>query len=115
VESEPFDDGLFVGRMNSRGITTRGVYDGGSSERQLAAGYREDAAALEARWPRTAEILRRLQRSYERMADEEDDEAGRRADEGLTRDALNPGRATEIGRRRGPFLRRTQRTRTELA
>lgn len=82
LESEPFDDGLFVGRMNSRGITTRGVYSGGSSERQLAASYGDDAAALEARWPRTAQILRRLQRNYERIADLEDEEAGRRADDG---------------------------------
>ena len=82
LESEPFDDGLFVGRMNSRGITTRGVYSGGSPERQLAAGYGEDAAALEARWPGTAQILRRLQRSYEGIADQEDEEAGWRADEG---------------------------------
>lgn len=81
LQSEPFDDGLFVGRMNSRGITTRGVYSGGSLERQLAAGYSDDAAALEARWPRTAEILRRLQRSYDRLADQEDEEANRRADE----------------------------------
>jgi hypothetical protein len=82
LESEPFDDGLFVGRMNSRGITTRGVYSGGSSERQLAARYGDDAAALEARWPRTAQILRRLQRNYDRIADREDEEAGRRADDG---------------------------------
>jgi hypothetical protein len=82
LQSEPFDDGLFVGRMNSRGITTRGVYSDGSSEHQLAAGYAEDAAALEARWPRTAQILRRLQRNSERIADQEDEEAGRRADEG---------------------------------
>jgi hypothetical protein len=82
LESEPFDDGLFVGRMNSRGITTRGVYSGGSLERQLAVGYGDDAAALEARWPRTAQILRRLQRNYERLADQEDEEANRRADEG---------------------------------
>jgi hypothetical protein len=68
--------------MNSRGVTTRGVYSGGSPERQLAASYGEDAAALEARWPRTAQILRRLQRSYKRIADQEDEEAGRRADEG---------------------------------
>jgi hypothetical protein len=68
--------------MNSRGITTRGVYSDGSSEHQLAAGYAEDAAALEARWPRTAQILRRLQRNSERIADQEDEEAGRRADEG---------------------------------
>jgi hypothetical protein len=81
LESEPFDDGLYVGRMNSRGITTRGVYSGGSSERQLAVRYGKEAATLEARWPRTAQILRRLQLSYERIADQEDEEAGRRADE----------------------------------
>jgi hypothetical protein len=82
LQSEPFDDGLFVGRMNSRGITMRGVYSGGSPEHQLATGYGKDAAALEARWPRTAQILRRLQRNYDRIADHEDEEAGRRADDG---------------------------------
>jgi hypothetical protein len=82
LDSKPFDDGLHVGRMNSRGVTTRGLYSGGNLERQLANRYSEDAAVLEARWPHTGQVLRGLQRSYERIADQEDEEAGRRADEG---------------------------------
>jgi hypothetical protein len=81
LDSEPFDNGFHVGRMNSRGVTTRGAYSGGSLERQLATRYRDDAAALEVRWPHSAQILRGLQRSYARIADQEDEEAGRRADE----------------------------------
>ena len=81
LDSKPFDEGIHVGRMNSRGVTTRGVYSGGSLERQLATGYGDAAGKLEVRWPHTAQILRGLKRTYERIADQEDEEAGRRADE----------------------------------
>lgn len=67
--------------MNSRGVTSRGVYDGGDQERPLAAQYRVWATAVEA-WPRTSRLLRELADDYERDARREDERAERDANDG---------------------------------
>lgn len=78
LQSPELDDGLRVELYNSRGVTTRGPYDGGDQERAVAAGYFAQADRLSARWPRTAAILRDLGESYERDARRLDTEAERR-------------------------------------
>ena len=60
--------GLHVGKMNARGPTSRGSYDGGAQERAIAAGYRAEAARLD-RWPRTRSLLIGLAETYERSAE----------------------------------------------
>jgi hypothetical protein len=76
VRSDRLDEGLELGLLNRRGVTSRGVYDGGDQERRLAEKYRQDADAASA-WPRTRRILRRLAEDYERDARREDDRAER--------------------------------------
>lgn len=71
------EEGLLRGRINRRGITTRGVFDGGVQEVDLAASYRDHSRRMNARWPRTAGILRILAEDYEREAFREDNEAER--------------------------------------
>ncbi len=68
IGSHELENGVLIGRLNSRGVTSRGAYDGGQQERDLAAQYREWSAELRARWPRTARILRDIASSYERDA-----------------------------------------------
>ena len=75
IGSRDLENGLVVGRRNSRGVTTRGVYEGGAQERVLAGQYREWSAIVQAEWPRTARILRDLSEAYEREARREDVEA----------------------------------------
>lgn len=79
--SKGLEIGLHLGVVNSRGVTSRGVYDGGDQERALAARYREWAHTAE-RWPRTSRLLRELADDYERDARREDDRADRDASDG---------------------------------
>ena len=67
--------GFTTGRTNLRGVTSRGVFDGGGQERSLVDKYRQDAAKIGARWPFTAKLLRQLAASYESQARQEDQEA----------------------------------------
>ena len=60
---------------NARGATLRNPIDGGAQERKLMEQYRAQAQALQARWPRTADMLRRLAQSYEEEAYMHDREA----------------------------------------
>lgn len=79
--SKELEIGFHLGVVNSRGVTSRGVYDGGDQERALAARYREWATAVEA-WPRTSRLLRELVDDYERDARREDERAERDANDG---------------------------------
>jgi hypothetical protein len=72
IGSHELENGVLIGRYNSRGVTSRGAYDGGQKERDLAAQYREWSAALRAKWPRTARILRDIASSYDRDAHQQD-------------------------------------------
>ena len=57
--------GFVIGKSNLRGVTSRGVFDGGVQERSLSDKYREDAVKTAARWPFTANLLRQLAAGYE--------------------------------------------------
>jgi hypothetical protein len=80
IGSQELENGIVIGRLNSRGVTTRGVYDGGQQERDLAARYRDWSTAMTSRWPRTTRILRRISDRYERDARRQDAEAELDAD-----------------------------------
>ena len=68
------EKGLYIGLMNSRGVTTRGPFEGGKQERELAAQIRENGRKLD-RWPRTRSVLIAQAESLEREAQREDTEA----------------------------------------
>ena len=59
--------GLHVGKVNARGVTTRGSFDGGDQERTIATQYRADAAKMDA-WPRTRGLLISLAEDFEHSA-----------------------------------------------
>ena len=67
--------GFVVGKRNLRGVTTRGVFDGGAQETSLAESYRKDAQLIAARWPFTAKLLRDIADSYKSDSLREDNEA----------------------------------------
>ncbi len=56
--------GFSIGLFNKRGITSRGLTDGGEQEYNLAAKYEWWASAVQATHPRTASALRDLAESY---------------------------------------------------
>jgi hypothetical protein len=78
LRSPRLEAGLQIGIFNARGVTSRGLMDGGRQEWDLARTYRDQAEAAVA-WPRTRRVLIQLAESYERDARREDAEAeGRR-------------------------------------
>lgn len=81
IGSRELENGLVLGKVNSRGVTSRGVYDGGAQERTLAADFRAGSNTTKSRWPRTSRLLRELAESYERDAKREDIRAEQYADE----------------------------------
>jgi hypothetical protein len=76
LRADHIERGLEIGIVNRRGMTWRGVTDGGAQEWELAANYRRDALAA-SDWPQTKKILSRIAEGYERDARREDDEAER--------------------------------------
>jgi hypothetical protein len=64
IHSEQVESGLSTEIVNRRGVTTRGLEEGGVREDALATTYRTDADRFADEWPRTAAILRRIALSY---------------------------------------------------
>jgi hypothetical protein len=77
VRSDALEEGLTLGVLNKRGVTSRRLLDGGKQEWDLAAQLRvqEEAATP---WPRARKLLRMLAEQYERDARREDEESERR-------------------------------------
>ena len=75
IESPDLEKGLVLGLRNSRGVTSRGLTDGGEQERALQARYLTYAEQVGGRWPRTAALLRRIARGYADEARRHDAEA----------------------------------------
>lgn len=78
LQSDPLDEGVETELYNQRGITSRGLEEGGGQERALAAKYREEADRVADQWPRSASILRELAKTYEHDARRNDAEAEQR-------------------------------------
>lgn len=72
IGSTNIETGIHVGVFNSRGVTSRGAFDGGQQERKLAARYRDWAQKTAGRWPRTSRLLRTLAETYESDAQHHD-------------------------------------------
>ena len=68
LRSSYIGDGLVVGKSNLRGTTSRAPLDGGQQERALANQYRSFADLVSAKWPFTAQLLRKIADSYRRKA-----------------------------------------------
>ena len=65
VESGEMRRSFVSGVRSLRGISRRGLFDGGDQERSLAERYRYGATNLLARWPVTASLLREVAESYD--------------------------------------------------
>lgn len=78
LQSPELCDGFVVGKQNARGVTTRGIGEGGMQERQLAAQYQAWQKALAIRFPKTSALVGQLAEHYERDAHWIDVEVHRR-------------------------------------
>lgn len=84
LQDDDVEDGYFVEVLGRRGVTSRGLEDGGEQERALVDRYRADVERSANRWPRTAAILRKIVKSYESEA-RRNDESAERVRRGLDR------------------------------
>ena len=75
IGSPHIGQGFTTGKFNLRGVTSRGMFDGGEQERSLADGYRADSAKIASSWPFTAQLLRGLADDYESNARQFDRES----------------------------------------
>jgi len=82
LANENLERGLITGKFYSRGITWRGVYDGGKQEATLSNQFRSWAEQVEDRWFCTGRVLRDLADGYAWDARHEDASAEKRADAG---------------------------------
>ncbi|WP_341703316.1 hypothetical protein [Ferrovibrio sp.] len=69
IGADSMRDGFHTGVFNARGMTSRGAYEGGQQERNLAQRFDDYAAALEVRWPKVAATIRGLADGYRRDGD----------------------------------------------
>lgn len=76
-QSQQLEEGFFVEIRNSRGVTSRGLEEGGAQEVDLVNKHRADADKFADRWPRTAAILRDIASSYEAEARRNEESAER--------------------------------------
>jgi hypothetical protein len=77
LASEQVERGFANQIFNNRGVTTRGLTDGGRQERALAEKFDAWAVKIRDTWPRTAAVLRSVAESYRAQGQAEDEEAER--------------------------------------
>lgn len=77
LKRDEVESGLRDALINSRGVTTRGLEDGGAQEEALSQRYRTDADRLADVWPRSAALLRSLAEFYETDARRNENSAER--------------------------------------
>ena len=75
LKNRDIERGFYYGIVNSRGVTSRSMNEGGRQERELEQKYRSQSVALAAKWPRTSRILSLIADSYASGAMREDDDA----------------------------------------
>jgi hypothetical protein len=64
LQSEHVESGFIVATLNKRGVTSRGLEDGGQQESAFVNRYKSTASKFANQWPRTASMLRKLAESY---------------------------------------------------
>jgi len=66
--SDEIEVGIRMGILNSRGVVSKSIYEGGAQERALEQRYLQYAESLNMTHPRTAHLMRKLARSYSQEA-----------------------------------------------
>ena len=75
LQSDEVESGFWLATVNGRGVTSRGLEDGGGQERLLAEQFRAHASEVADDSPRSAAMMRNIASNYERDARRNDDEA----------------------------------------
>ena len=72
LASDGFEEGLIIGVLNSEGVSSRSLNEGGKRERNTAQNYDKWAQSVGKSWGRTAAMLRRIRDHYLAQAKQED-------------------------------------------
>lgn len=75
LKGDRLDEGFVIGVINKRGVSSRDIYEGGEQERKLADKYKFLAEKITIHWPRTAGLLRKIEKEYLSMGRMWDNEA----------------------------------------
>jgi hypothetical protein len=75
LANDQVETGFAIEAINSRGVHFVSRTEPGKKELELAEGFESQAAQMESRWPRTAQVLRGLGASYRAEAKREQDDA----------------------------------------
>jgi hypothetical protein len=75
VGNDDLNDGITNGLYNSRGVSSRGPFDGGGQERELAEKFSKRARTVRDISPKLANVFTSMQKSYEHDAQRWDLEA----------------------------------------
>ena len=75
LSNQEIERGFEIRIFNSRGVTSRGLTDGGTQERSLAQRYTDYATKINDKYPRMAAMLSRIAASYLEQARREDTSA----------------------------------------
>ncbi len=78
LQSKEVEDGLSMEVVNSRGATSRAIFDGGKQEQELAELWGSRAKQLPGKWHRAKCLCKRIADMWEQMAKEMDIEAAKR-------------------------------------
>ncbi|TDH23442.1 hypothetical protein EXU57_16665 [Segetibacter sp. 3557_3] len=77
INTDSLKNNFYTAIINSRGVTTRGAFEGGNQERVLANYYRNLSQLHQNRFPAVASIFEHLTVRYEEDAKKEDESAER--------------------------------------
>ncbi len=75
IKSIDLERGFIIGFLNGRGPTIKSPFEGGTKEQDLSEKLNNRANDISVRWPRTSALLRKIAKSFEDQAREEDSEA----------------------------------------
>ncbi|WP_131812850.1 hypothetical protein [Mycolicibacterium fortuitum] len=62
--SDKLENGLMIAILNKRGVTSRGLEEGGGQEERLAQDFRKQADEFADQWPRISAMFRSISDSY---------------------------------------------------
>jgi hypothetical protein len=77
MRNTQLENGMSIGVHNQQGVTCRGMFDGGTIERDAAKKYHAWSDATKIEWPRTSALLKQIARGFENTARFQDEQSER--------------------------------------
>jgi hypothetical protein len=75
LKAEEIERGIVLESFNSRGTTTRAMFEGGAQERELESKWRGYAQQLGVKWSRSRDLCLQIAEQWRRQAEQEDESA----------------------------------------